>query len=107
MTTRSELHRLVDTLPEPALPAAERSLTALEAQELAQRLAQLSPAALRAVVLFVEDLEADAAAPHVPPHTAPRGAPELDELAARAADAVDAASCEQISDEDLVHELGL
>ncbi len=32
MVTKADLHRLIDELPEPALPAAERLLVALEAQ---------------------------------------------------------------------------
>jgi hypothetical protein len=35
MSSRSDLHRLIDELPEPALPAAERSLAAVAAQEAA------------------------------------------------------------------------
>lgn len=35
MTTREALHHLIDTLPEPVLPAAERLLASLEAGEVA------------------------------------------------------------------------
>ena len=35
MTTKADLYRLIDELPEPALPIAERLLSSLEAQEAA------------------------------------------------------------------------
>lgn len=35
MTTKHDLYRLIDALPDGALPAAERSLAALQAQEAA------------------------------------------------------------------------
>ena len=77
MTTRSDLHRLIDELPEPALPAAERFLSELEAQEAAL------PAVLR---------------------DAPLSDPEPDELEAIAA--LDRSE-PSISDEELKRELGL
>ncbi|MHB8576939.1 MAG: hypothetical protein ACYDCQ_16620 [Dehalococcoidia bacterium] len=82
MVTKADLHRLIDALPEPALPVAER---------------------------FLAQLEADEAAPLIPLHEAPPDdEPETEaELAAVAEARAAIARGEVISDEDLARELRL
>lgn len=81
MTTKADLYRLIDVLPERALPVAERMLAALEADE---------------------------AAPQVPLHEAPLAAPAEDELVALAeVRAERGAGAARLSHEVLRRELGL
>ena len=80
MTTKAELHQLIDALPEPALTVAARLLAQLEAQEAAL------PAFLR---------------------NAPLVEPEEDELEALAEAAADPASGKSLSQEELEREFGL
>jgi hypothetical protein len=86
MVTKADLHRLIDALPERALPVAERLIT--ELTELTE-------------------LEADEAAPHVPPYEAPFGEPEEDELQAIAEGRAAITRGDVVRDEDLARELGL
>jgi hypothetical protein len=81
MTTKTDLHRLIDELPERALPVAERFLTALEADE---------------------------SVPRVPLDQAPLEPPAEDEVAALAEvrDERDAGAG-RLSHEELRRELGL
>lgn len=51
MVTKADLHRLIDELPDAVLPAAERSLAALEAAQAAL------PVSLRTIPF--DDLEPD------------------------------------------------
>ena len=80
MVTKSDLHRLIDELPEAALPIAERFLT---------------------------ELEADENAPYTPPYEAPFEEPELDELQALAEGRPTIAQGGWISNDDLKRKLGL
>lgn len=82
MVTKADLHRLIDELPERALPLAGR---------------------------FLAELESDVSAPYVPLHEAPPDdEPETDEERAAVAEAWAAiARGDVISDEDLARELGL
>ena len=79
MVTKSDLHRLIDELPEAALPIAERFLT---------------------------ELEADENAPYTPPYEAPFEEPELDELQALAEGRAAIARGDWITDEELARKLG-
>ncbi len=82
MVTKADLHRLIEALPDRALPVAERALTEITEQEAGE------------------------AAPHTPPYEAEWAAPEEDELQAIADGRAAIKSGDVIRDEDLAREPG-
>ncbi len=81
MVTKADLYRLIDALPDRALPVPKRVLTELK------------------------ELETGEVAPHTPPYEAPWATPEEDELQAIADGRADIKRGDVIRDEDLAREL--